>query len=162
MRDQFVMENQLRSLDLFADYFQFYVCDGLFETDTGTLWDKATADRMLAVGPDLIAVGTARNMLVPLTLEILSGEPVKDFHEWDQVIECAVTFASGTVIAFGCTENPDDAERLQVEPGSYAARVSYGKLSDLSEDGLEGNDRYRVQLWPGETVPVTVIKRRPD
>jgi len=154
------MKDQQHSLDLFADYFQFYVCDGDFQTDTGTLWDDATTDRMLAVGPDLIAIGTARNMDVPLTLEVSDSEPVSDISEWDQVIECALALPSGTVIAFGCTEVPDDAERFQVDPGSYLARVSYGNLADLSDDGLEGNDRYRVQLWPGKVDGVIVVKRR--
>ena len=154
------MKDQQHSLDLFADYFQFYVCDGDFQTDTGTLWDDATTDRMLAVGPDLIAIGTARNMDVPLTLEVSDSEPVSDISEWDQVIECALALPSGTVIAFGCTEVPDDAERFQVDPGSYLARVSYGNLADLSDDGLEGNDRYRVQLWPGKADGVIVVKRR--
>ena len=155
------MENQQHSLDLFADYFQFYVCDGDFQTDTATLWDDTTTDRMLAVGPGLIAVGTARNMDVPLSLEVFSSEPVSDISDWDQVIECALALPSGTVIAFGCTDVQDDAERFQVDPGSYLARVSYGNLADLSDNGLEGNDRYRVQLWPGKTDGVTVVKRRP-
>ncbi len=155
------MENRQYDLRLFADYFQFYVCDGSYETDTGTLWDEVTTDRMLAAGRDLIAVGTARNMFVPVKLKVLDGEPIDDFAEWDQVIECSIAFPSGTVIAFGCTEDPADGERIQVEPRSYVARVCYGNLSDLSENGLEGTDRYRVQLWPGEERPITVIKRRP-
>jgi hypothetical protein len=57
------------------------VADGDFQTDTGTLWDDATSDRMLAVGSDLIAVGTARNMDVAVTLEISSGEPVSDISQ---------------------------------------------------------------------------------
>ncbi|MEC3949993.1 hypothetical protein [Sphingobium sp. HWE2-09] len=154
------MQSQLHHLTLFADYFQFYVCDAQFQTDTGTLWDAVATDRMLAVGPDLLAVGTARNMHVPVTLEMLDGEPVEDFAEWDQVIECGVAFPSGTIIAFGCTDNPDDAPRFSFSPGSYRARISYAGLDDLSDDGLDGNDRYRVQLWPGAMGPISVMKSR--
>ncbi|WP_313013585.1 hypothetical protein [Brevundimonas sp.] len=42
--------------------------------------------------------------------------------------------------------------------GDYAARVSHGGLDTLSEDGLDGDDRYRIQLWPGPVRPVTVVK----
>ncbi|MGC5799364.1 hypothetical protein [Sphingomonas sp. NFX23] len=154
------MKTQLHSLDLFADYFQFYVCDGHFETDTSTLWDEVATDRMLAVGADLVAVGTARNMDVPLKLEVHDVEPASDISEWDQVIDCGLSLSSGTVIAFGCTENPDDAKRFSVQPGSYKARVSYANLNDLSADGLEGNDLYRVQLWPGEEGSIAVVKQR--
>jgi len=154
------MEPQAHNLDLFADYFQFYVCDGQSETDTGMLWDQIATDRMLAAGPDLVAVGTARNMDVPVTIEILSREPASDVADWDQVIECGVMFASGTVMAFGCTDYRPDAARFAVEPGTYRARVSYADLDDLSDDGLDGNDRYRVQLWPGPAGPIAVIKQR--
>ena len=154
------MEHRRYDLELFADYFQFYVCDGAFVTDTGTLWDDATTDRMLAVGPDLIAVGTARNMSVPVTIELTPDAPIDDSAEWEQVIECGMAVASGVVLAFGCTEERGAAARFEVAPGPYVARVSYAGLTELSDDGLEGEDRYRVQLWPGEITPVRVIKRR--
>ena len=154
------MKHQQRRLNLFADYFQFYVCDSDFQTDTVTLWDDATCDRMLAVGTDLLAVGTARNVNVPATLEVSTSEPAQDFSEWDQVIECSFGVPSGTLIAFGCTVPREKAERLKIDPGSYRARVSYGDLADLSDNRLEGNDRYRVQLWPGEAEGVTIVKCR--
>jgi hypothetical protein len=146
--------------DVFADYFQFYLCDEAYQTDTGVLWNDATTDRMLAVGPDLIAVATARNMYVPVDLEVLGSEPIIDLNDWDQVIECSITVPSGKLILIGCTDNPDKAERLEVTPGSYSARVSYARLTELSDDGLEGNDLYRVQLWPGSLSEVKVLKRR--
>lgn len=148
-------------LELFADYFQFHVCDGDFRTDTATIWDEAAADRMLATGPDLIAVGTARNMDVPVILEISAAEPAVDVADWDQVIECGLALASGTLLAFGCTDDIGAAARFAVDPGSYRARISYGGLADLSDDGLDGDDRYRVQLWPGEADGIAVMKRRP-
>lgn len=154
------MESQLHRLNLFADYFQFYVCDGHFETDTSTLWDEVATDRMLAAGSDLVAIGTARNMHVPLILEVHHAEPPNDLVEWDQVIDCGLLLPSGTFMAFGCTENSDEATRFAVQPGSYKTRVSYANLNDLSADGLEGNDVYRVQLWPGEAGSITVVKRR--
>jgi len=155
-----MMQSQVHQLNLFADYFQFYVCDAKFATDAGALWDEVATDRMLAAGPDLLAIGTARNMHVPVTLEVLDCEPVDDSAQWDQVIAGGVSFPSGTIIAFGCTDNPDDAQRFSVQPGSYRARISYAGLDDLSDDGLDGNDHYRVQLWPGVMEPISVVKPR--
>ena len=40
----------------------------------------------------------------------------------------------------------------------YRARIYYGKLDALSEDGLEGEDHYRVVLWPGDPTPPVVLK----
>lgn len=155
-----MMQNQYHDLRIFADYFQLYVCDGQFETDTDTIWDDVANDRMLATGTDLVAVGTARNMYVPLRLEVHDAEPADDFVEWDQVIDCGLSLPSGTVIAFGCTEDPNGAERFFVQPGAYKARVSYANLNDLSDNGLEGNDVYRVQLWLGEAGSVVLVKSR--
>lgn len=151
-----------RHFEIFADYFQFYVCDASFETDPGLLWDESATTQMLAVGPDLIAVGTARNMTVPVDVEILTAPPAPDLDDWDQVIDCGVRLSSGNLIVFGCTENSDDAERLGLEPGDYAARISYASLDALSDDGLEGDDRYRVQLWRADLPPITILKARSE
>ncbi|WP_206238761.1 hypothetical protein [Novosphingobium terrae] len=156
------MDDQRYELSLFADYFQFYICDEERKTDTGTIWDQLTTDRMLAAGPDLVAVGTARNMTVPVTLEILHEQPSADVAAWDQVIECPLIVTSGTILALGCTDSMEDSQHFAVPPGDYAVRVSYANLDDHSEDGLDGNDHYRVQLWPGHVEQIHVIKRRPD
>ncbi|MDQ8754941.1 hypothetical protein RCO27_01750 [Sphingosinicella sp. LHD-64] len=153
------MAPDIHELEVFADYFQFYVCDEARNTDTGEVWDHGTVDRMLATGPDLIAIGTARNMGVPVLLEIHATPPADDFDAWERVIECSFAAPSGTIVVAGCTEYYPDCPRFSVEPGDYAARISYAGLTDLSENGLEGNDRYRVQLWPGKRPEVTVIKR---
>lgn len=152
----------VRHIDVFADYHQFYVCDVDFKTETSILWDDVTSEQMLAVGPDLIAVGTARNMTVPVQLDVLPSEPPNDLYAWDQVITCSLMIPTGTLILFGCTDDPSEAERLYIGPGSYAVRVSYARLTDLSDNGLEGDDHYRVQLWPGPPAPVNVLKRRPE
>ena len=83
---------------------------------------------------------------------------MQDLEGWDQAIDCGLSIPSGKLIIFGCTENPDEAERLELASGDYAARISYANLGDLSDDGLEGNDRYRVQLWRAAITPVTVLK----
>lgn len=147
-------------LKLFADYHQFYVCEGNDIADTSLLWDEVATDRMLAVAPGLIAVGTVRNIHVPVTIEILDGEPDHDLALWDRVIECPIELTGGTLIAFGCTDNPDGAERLHTTPGAYVARVCYGNLAKISENGLDGDDCYRVQLWSGVIDDVAVVKRR--
>lgn len=147
----------VRRFDIFADYFQFYVCDETYVTDPALLWGAAD-DPMLAVGPDLIAIGTARNMRVPVELQILPSEPAPDTDAWDQVRDCGLRLTSGALIVFGCTDDPDQAERIAAPVGDYAARVCHGGLNSLSEDGLDGDDRYRIQLWPGAVRPVTVLK----
>lgn len=51
-------------------------------------------------------------------------------------------------------------ERIKVRPGPYRIRVSFEGLGSLSADGLEGNDRYHLQLWPAPTGPIETLKQR--
>jgi len=51
--------------------------------------------------------------------------------------------------------------RIPVPPAVYRVRVSYGGLDTLSDDGLEGDDHYRLQLWPATSIAISVLKQRP-
>jgi hypothetical protein len=101
-----------------------------------------------------------RNMDVPVEVELLQSTPSESFGASDQVNECDIEIRSGTLVIAGCTDYFPDAARIKVEPGSYRARVYYGKLDSLSEDGLDGNDHYKVSLWMSEPSGLHILKRR--
>jgi hypothetical protein len=145
---------------LFADYFQFYLQDEGAEGDLSNSWTQEAVDRLLAVAPGTIGVGTVRNMNVAVVVEISDGEPDSDLSAWDQVNECTVDVPSGRVVVAGCTNYFPDAARIELSPGSYRARIYYGSLRSLSEDGLDGDDHYRVALWTAAPGPVQVLKQR--
>jgi hypothetical protein len=152
----------MRSFELllFADYFQFYIQDEMAIADISDAWDNEAFERMLATAPGVVAIGTARNMDVPVTLEIHDVAPDDDFATWDHVVEANLDVASGRIAIAGCTDYFPDAMRVELAPGSYRVRASYGALDQLSEDDLSGDDRYRLQLWPTAPLPVRVLKRR--
>ncbi len=147
-------------MNLFADYFQFYLQDEAAEGDLSDSWTDEATDRLLAVAPGTVGVGTVRNMEVPVSVEVLEGEPPLDAAEWDHMTECSIQIDSGQLVVAGCTDYFPDAMRISLAPGTYAVRVSYGGLASLSADGLDGDDHYRVQLWPGATTAAKVIKQR--
>lgn len=147
-------------LSLFADYFQFYIQDEAADGDLSESWNEQATARLLAVAPGTIGIGTVRNMDVPVAVEVHEREPNDDSSKWDHVVEAELNVASGRIVVAGCTDYFPDAKRVDVSPGSYRARVSYGALNSLSEDGLSGEDRYRVQLWLGPPTPVRVLKHR--
>lgn len=137
-----------RDFTLFADYFQFYLQDD--DQDLGNLaeaWTPAAVDRLLAVGPGVVGIGTVRNMDVRVAIEIHDGEPADDVDMWDHVVECALEINTGRIVVAGCTDYFPNATRIDVTPGLYRLRASYGGLDTISEDGLGGSDHYRVQLW---------------
>ena len=145
---------------LVADYHQFYLQDEDAEGDLSNSWTQEATDNLLALGRGTIGVGTARSTEVPVTLQISSDAPNdEDFSEWDQVNECSIEVPSGRLVIAGCIDYFPDAVRLSIEPGTYRARVYYGKLDELSEDGEQGDDHYRIVLWPGASAETKVLKR---
>jgi hypothetical protein len=156
------MATQRHHFDLFADYHQFYLQDEPVDGNLGDSWTQEATDRLLAITDGTIGVGTVRNMTVPVDVEVLDAEPRDSFDEWDQINECSIHVKSGRIVVAGCTDYFPDAARIQVAPGIYRARIYYGKLDALSEDGLEGEDHYRVVLWAGDATPPVVLKARPS
>lgn len=151
---------QSLQLSLMADYFQFYIQDESAKGDLSESWNEEATARLLATAPGAIGIGTVRNMIVPVVVEIRDHEPDDDSSEWDHVVEAQLDVASGRVVVAGCTDYFPDAARAEARPGCYRARVSYGALNTLSEDELSGNDHYRVQLWPALPTTVRILKRR--
>jgi hypothetical protein len=145
---------------LFADFFQFYLQDEDAEGDLSNSWTQEAVDRLLAIAPGTIGIGTVRNMNVPVLVEIADGQPAADLSAGDHVNECTVEVSSGRVVIAGCTDYFPDAARIELAPGSYRARLYYGSLGSLSEDGLDGDDHYRVVLWRAAPGPVQILKQR--
>jgi hypothetical protein len=148
------------ALSLLADYHQFYIQDEAADGDLSDAWDAAATARLLALAPGTIGIGTVRNVEVPVVIEIHERAPEADFAAWDHVVEAAISVASGRLVVAGCTDYLPDAKRIPLAPGSYRARISYGGLDTVSEDGLEGEDRYRVQLWGAPESEVRIVKQR--
>ena len=151
---------QQLKLEIFADYFQFYLQDEAANGDLSDSWGPEAVDRLLAVAPGTVGVGTVCNVMVPVLVEILASEPESDVDKWDHVTECGLDVPTGSIVIAGCTDYFPEATRMKVAPGSYCVRVSYGTLSSLPENGLKGKDHYRVQLWPGPYGEPRVLKRR--
>ena len=147
--------------NIFADYFQFYIQDETAMGDLSQSWDEEASTRLLAFGPGVVGIGTVRNMDVPIALEVHDQEPADDFSTWDHVVECDLTVVSGRIVIAGCTDYFPDAARIDVAPGEYRVRASYGALSKVSENGLDGEDHYRLQLW--RALPLSsprILKQR--
>lgn len=134
-------------LELFADYFQFYLQDETVTGDLSDSWNEEAISRLLAITDGTIGVGTVRNAEVPVEIVIADRETNEDLTEWDKVNECSISIPSGKIIIAGCMDYLPDAKRIDVPKGIYRARIYYGKLNKISEDGLEGEDNYKIVLW---------------
>jgi hypothetical protein len=76
--------------------------------------DAGRAHAPPALAPGTIGVGTARNMTVPVEVEVLDRPPGgEDLRAWDQVHECAIDLPSGRLFVAGCTDSVPDAARIE-------------------------------------------------
>lgn len=147
-------------LNLFADYYQFYVQDETANGDLSDAWTDHAVTRLLAVAPGVVGVGTIRNMDVPVTIDIVDREPPADFGVFDHVVECSLLTESARIVVASCTDYFPEAVRIDILPGLYRVRVCYSGLNSLSTDGLRGNDRYTLYLWQAPPIEPVVLKQR--
>jgi hypothetical protein len=143
---------------IFADYHQFYLTDADGSGDLPTDWTEDALSDRIACDDGVLLVTTARNMTVPVRVELHDAEPEIDTAAADHVVLGSLRTAGELVIA-GCTDYLPDAARAEVPPGNLRAMVVFTGLGTLSEDGLEGEDRYAVHLWPSEDTGVAVLRQ---
>lgn len=146
-------------LNLLADYHQIFIRDAEAEEDTPDEWGKQLVEDMIAVDAGIIGIGTARNTRVPVRIRLVNAQPEDNFTEWDYVAEASIDVSSGQLIIAGLSDYLPDALHITVVPRTYRVRVYYSGLDTISEDGLKGNDRYQIFLWPEEENPPKVLKR---
>jgi len=148
--------------ELFADYFQFYLQDEAATGDLSESWTRDAIARLLAIAADAVGVGTARNMPVPVVVEVHDSIPAdSNLEEWDQVNECSLEVPSGRIAIAGCTDYFPDAARIEVSPGNYRLRLYYGNLNSVADpNALEGEDHYKIEMWQAPVAPLQVLKQR--
>lgn len=147
------------SFEIFADYHQFYLMDNEKEPEYPSDVTELDCSNMAKVAPYIVAVYTTRNMTVPVTVRIHDADPGANLNEWDHVVECSVDVPSGRLVVIGCTDYLPDARRLEMQPGMYQVRLCYGKLDTLSDNHLDGDDYYVVDLWLGQIQKLKVLKQ---
>lgn len=157
------MTNEIK-LELFADYFQFYIQDEEVKGDLSESWTDEAVDILLATTPGTIGVGTVRNMDVGVNLKIFETQPgflLDPENTIGQINECDIDIRSGKLVLAGCTDYFTDAKRISLEKGNYRARIYYGNLDKISDDGLDGEDFYEIHLWKTDrSQELKVIKDR--
>lgn len=143
-------QNRPKSLftgELLADYFQIYLRDQGNPDLPATYSEEAIAARLI-MGPHAAVVHTARNMTVPVTVEWHDVRPRLDIERYQHVVEAGFNCPSGVLVLAGMTDYEPTARRLSVKAGPLGIRVNMSGLDTISEDGLDGEDHYLLQLWP--------------
>ncbi|MDH7971288.1 hypothetical protein QH494_03770 [Sphingomonas sp. AR_OL41] len=146
--------------EVFADYFQFYLWDQGKQPDAPTDYTEEDTGRRIKAAPFVVVIQPARNMVVPVEVGVTDIPPVLATDDWDHVAEASIDLPSGRLEIHECTGGSIDV--LPVSPGTYRVRAYFGGLDTLSDDGLEGDDQYRILLWPAPFAPIAILKQYED
>jgi hypothetical protein len=151
------MRLQTKNFEVFADYHQFYLWDrGMSPTAPEDYTDDDVARRIKAA-PHVVVIQPERDMEVAVEVEIHDGEPGYDPAGWDHIAEASLHLPTGRLQVHECTGGP--VADFEVEPGWYRVRSFHGGFDTIDEDGLEGEDFYKVVLWPSPAGGVVVVKQ---
>ena len=147
----------IKRYEIFADYHQFYLWDP--ENDPDPVLDYTDEDvvRRIKAAPHIVVIQPERNMTVPVELEITDRAPDLDLDRWDHVAEASLDLPSGKLEIHECTTGSVDI--LPVSPGTYRIRAYFGGLGTLSADALEGDDHYRLVMWPAPSADIAILKQ---
>jgi len=145
---------------LFADYHQFYLADEFAKLPEMDFAAEDLRARIVTTEQGLV-VFTVRNMDVQVRVELHGEQPRIDREQADADHIVMGSFrSSGRMVIAGLSDWVPDAARASVPQGTLRAMVIFTGLDTVSEDGLDGDDRYVVHLWPGEGIETTVLRQR--
>ena len=142
------MASRSYNFELFADYFQIYLMDVESNDDTSEIWTEKALKLKLGIMKNSIAIGTFRNVDVPIEIEVLKTNPDLDLNDWDHVSIGYFKIESGQCAVYGCTDYFPDAKKIELAPGNYSA-ISLAKgLDSITNESKDADDYYKIILWP--------------
>jgi hypothetical protein len=128
---------------------------------------EALEEHRIGVEPYSIAVGTARNDRVEVTVQFHSEAPEPDLATAEHVVEADLDLPTGDLSVYGPADEAGTETHFSTRAGRYRVRVSYVP-SDPPAAGVDESEtgrhfRYRIDFWPSaEEREVTVVKRGSD
>ncbi|WP_369765222.1 hypothetical protein [Flavobacterium sp. WC2429] len=147
-------------LKFITDYGQFYIADKNAKGNTGSekFWtDEAFTDR-LAIEDGIIGVGIANDEgIVNCEFEILDSESlIKDFAEFDHVVEASINIHSGILQVLDCPNSEIEIE-VEIENGAYIIRVYSLNLETAFDENP--SDYYKIEMWKEINSKRNVLQR---
>jgi len=132
-------------------------------TALAALYDAWDSDRFVGVRTGFIDVLTPGqyNSSTPMRLEVWSAEPADDRDGWDHEVDADFDIPDGRIF-FEASGGSRATTLAEIPPGSYRVRVSGRGFTETGLAGANGDDSYRLRLWPrGDLAPAVLRKRWP-
>jgi hypothetical protein len=145
-------------LAFYTSYSQFYICDKSSPGNTGSrdFWDQDSYDDRLAIDKGILGVGTECYGPIKGELELLkSPNNSINLNEYDHIVEGGIEIESGFIQVLACPTSSIELE-IQVDSGFYRTRIYSSNLTSV--DGDEGDDFYKIEIWPGSGMERNILK----
>lgn len=145
-------------LDIFADYHQFYLWDiDLPDICAPEDYSEEDIANRVKVGPGVVVIQPVRMATVPVEVEIYAADPGFHFNEWQHIVEAPLDITKGRIEIHECTGG---SHAILPSPAEHCCvRALFNGLDTLSEDGFEGRDFYRIQIFPSDISELRLIKK---
>ena len=148
-------------LDFHTEYNQFYISDKTSVRATGSInfWTTAAYKDRLAKEEGILGVGTQSYGHIKGELDILNAANNKlDTNQYDHIVEGGIKVVSGVLQVLNCPISEIELE-IKLKPGTYRVRVYSSNLTNVDIDEDEGNDQYKIEIWPDTNMERKVLKR---
>jgi hypothetical protein len=147
-------------LDFYTSYNQFYITDKNSEGPINAdFWTTDAFNERLAIGEGILGVGTECYGPVKGEVHLISGTNNQDtLHAYDHVVEAGIEVKSGAIQILDCPNSNVELE-LNIKPGTYRVRIYSSNLPSV--EGDEGDDYYKIEIWPDTKMERIVLKQYP-
>jgi hypothetical protein len=155
-------EPKMVELQVYCDYYQFYVQDMESTADTSIVWDEPNStENGTVVADGFIGVATKRYETVPVQVSWYPSDPGFIWDGIDRVSECGIEVTTTLGVGMPISIRPLNHIEF-IEPGIYDVRVMGACFSTVKSD-WDGADCYYVELWPAEKLrPLVHLKKPAD
>ncbi|RZJ80836.1 MAG: hypothetical protein EOO47_06285 [Flavobacterium sp.] len=145
-------------LDFYTQYSQFYLVDKSSDQNTSDdFWDEDAFEDRLAINDGILGVGTECYGPIKGEVEILEKENSNiDFSDYDHIVEASLQINSGALQIQDCPNSSIQLEVILPE-NCYSVRIYSSNLASV--EGDEGDDYYRIEIWPAPPIRRKVLKR---
>jgi hypothetical protein len=146
-------------LEFYTSHSQFYIHDKGSPLNTGSrdFWSEGAFNDRLALEKGVLGVGT--ECYGPIKAELILLDTLNssmNLFDYDHVVEGGIEIISGVIQILDCPTSNVELE-VQVNPGSYRARIYSSNLASV--DGDEGDDFYKIEIWPDSNTARKVLKQ---
>ena len=145
-------------LNIFADYHQFYIWDAdLLDVQVPEDYSDEDIANRVKVSSGVVVIQPIRDMFVLVEIEIYDSDPDFHFNEWQHIAEAPLSITKGRFEIHECTGG---SHAILPAPASRCCvRALFKGLDTISEDGLDGKDSYRLQVFPANITDVRIVKK---